>query len=542
MRGARGLLGAHITDAHAHIDWDDALPEYRQQREFCTARIRNKYFLGGVGTGKTTALCDGNMLAALSTPRRWAKAGVMHALFGRTGRDLRDVILPKFEERLQELEDNTGLRLYKGWRVSDKELTWANGAKTVFRPYNKPDKYRGLNLCTAWMDELEFGEGDPLKALTVIQTRIREGPPWLRTLGVASSPNGAWSPGVKLWKRRQDRNSRKWRIWHATMFDNPYLFELEDLCPMCNDLAPRCGREEGCGGLGLHSEYIETTRSSMSRRQWLQEGLGQLVGSRGGIYADDYSEDRNVVPWVWDPRLPWVLAIDWGESHAYFCAIQVCDRPVLIPETREVLMPGTWVVAAERKMEDTTRPRFRHAIERFIKHGDLGGRKLRTSGRGPGLPVWVATDRAVKYENRWIYNWLDGPKTTVTYCKTRKQYERMHGIGMVSYMLNPLEGKPRLLLASTLPPPGEEPVGLRESLQQYGFLLDRTGQPTGVPESNTIHTHPCDALRYAIVTAAHREDLHGGTVLPFVEYRSVRDDDDYDWMEDDYVFGQSVAA
>ena len=503
-RGARALRRPHIVNRVGKLDWDDALPAHPQQQRFVWSCARNNYFLGGVGTGKTVGLCDRSIRKSLARP-----AGQMGCFFARTGRDLIDVILPTFMERVDLLQENTGQTHLKSWRASDKEIRWMSGATTIFRPMEDVDKYRGLNLVDADADEIEFVRGDPLYTFQTLNARLRRGAPNLRSFDIACSPNG--NRGViRQFMQKVRAGSRNYRVFNATMFDNPFLFELED-CAECGGTG--CGL---CGGVGLESEYIATQRGGMSDRQWRQEGLGEVLMPLTAVFGDEFSPEQHEIDWTWDRRLPWVLCIDWGEAQgAVFCACQVLPEPMKLADGR-ILPAGSWVVAAERRLDMVSRNQFRHAIMDFISKGKLGDSKVLPGG-SPGRPSWIATDRAVKAENAWIRRQYSDSGVQIRNCETREQQRVRNGVGMIGYMLAPAEGPPRLYLSKSLADPGGKVVGMRESMREHKYVLDwRTNLPTDVYSDDT-YKHIIDALRYAVVTSARHAPLHGGAPLPYTQ-------------------------
>lgn len=501
------------------MDWDECLPTYTVQRRFVHSTARNAYFLGGVGTGKTVALCDRAILLPQAMPR------VPHAVFGRTGRDLRDVVIPKFMERLDLFEHTSGLSLMANWRPSDNKVVWRNGAETLFRPCEQVDRYRGLSLGSAGIDELEFVQGDSLYAFQVLNTRIREGDTNLRSLYIACSPNGLRGVAAhfleSIGATPQELAAGDflggggYEIHRATMFDNPFLFDTRDgspvLCEACHGAG--CGV---CGGVGLSSEYIRTQRAGMSARQWRQEGLGEVLLPLSAVFGDSYSPDLHDIAWDWDTRFPWGLFVDWGEAQgAYFCAVQFVTEPVQLDDGR-VLEAGSWVVAAEGRMDMVSRNQFRRAIMAFVDEGKLPtGQRLWCGA--PSRPFWIATDRAVRDENYWIHRQYGSKYTRVRSCDSREQQRIRYGIGMLDYMLAPHEGPPRLYFSRSLLGQRDKTVGLRRSMLEHSYVIDRrTNQPTEVFEDDT-YKHAIDALRYGIVTAAREPQVHGGAPLPYID-------------------------
>jgi hypothetical protein len=510
VRGSRQLQQPHYVQGHLHIDWDNALPSYAEQYRFVTSEAGYNYFLGGVGTGKTVGLCDRNIRKALG-----GKARLTHAVFARTGRDLRDVILDTYFQRLEVFERRTGIRPYLAWRRSDMAIKWINQSWTIFRPYDNPDKLRGLNLGSGQVDEIEFSMCDPVYAMEVLTERVRKGPAKDRSLDFSSSPNGLRGV-VKVFREAQRAGNRDFASFHATMYQNPFIFD-RDRCEECDDdpvAKYGCPR---CRGMGLESRTIQRMRSVMSERQWRQEGEGEVLLPLSAVFGDSFSEALHVIDWTWDRSngLPWVLCVDWGEAHAYFAAVQILPRPMQLWDGR-VIPAGSWVVAAERKMQLVSRNDVRRAIIEFINDGNLGGGR-QLPGGSPGLPSWAGADRAVPQENQWLRREFRGLDSRVGTCDSRQEQQVKHGVGMLDFMLAPNEGPPRLYFAKSLLPPGGSVCGARGAFAGYSYVMNRwTNQPTEVFNKDDIHDHPVDAIRYGVVTTARRADFHGGERLPYL--------------------------
>jgi len=508
MRGSRRLLQPHYVHGHRHIRWRHALPTHPVQTDFVVSKAGYNYFLGGVGTGKTVALCDRNIRKALSSRR-----GLVHGLFARTGRDLRDVILDSFWDRIETFERNTGIRPYKAWRRSEMAVRWINDSWTLLRAYEIPDKLRGYNLASGQVDEIEFALCDPVYAMEILTERVRKGPAHQRSLDFASSPNGLRGV-IKKFRQAIEKGNRDFAEFHATMYDNPFIFDRE-ACHECHDEEPAKSSCPRCRGIGLESRTIQRMRAVMSRRQWRQEGEGEVLLPLSAVFGDSYSEQQHVIEWKWDRRFPYILCIDWGEAHAYFCAAQLIPSDLQLFDGR-IIPGGSWVVAAERKMQLVSRNDFRRALVAFINDGDLG-KGRRVPGGSPGLPAWVGADRAVPEENKWLRREFRDLSIRVGTCDSKEDQAVKHGVGMVDFMLAPNSGAPRLYLSRELMPPGSSMTGLRGALAGYSYVMNRfTNQPTEVFNKDDIHDHPVDALRYGVVTTAKKPQFHGGEKLLYL--------------------------
>jgi hypothetical protein len=441
-----------ILEAAAHFDEIHSMTP-PQRRFVLGSSRRNQLFLGGAGSGKTHGLMLKAEHLALRNP------GKRGAIYGRTMSDVRDTLLPLFYSHLDDFKRETGITLLKGVNRGHAYLTLTDGTAIEFRGYDQVDKLRGRNLAWAVVDEIEHSR-DPLYAFTTIKPRIRV-PCALPQLGVATTPDGLRGCTAHFLEMQRQGN-RDYFVVRSTVYDNPFL-------------------PEG---------FIEDMKASMSKRQWEQEGEGKILKPKAAVFSE-FDEDVHVVPYVFNRKAakPFILAVDWGTSHAYFCCIEYDQM-------------GRWVVCYEEKHEETSATAFRESIRAFIRSR-------------PMEPDLIAVDRAVPSENNWAVgtfrqSWVRG-------MESKKEQSVVRGIEMVRYMLDPSDGPPRLYLSEELSSSLLEPGrGLRGALTNAQFRRDMDGHVTNQPKRNDINSHPCDALRYAVVASADRPQFHGGAFLPCI--------------------------
>lgn len=397
--------------------------------------------------------------------------GCPGAVLGRTGTDIKQTLLPEFWAQGERFREATGVNLVVHYSRGDHCAHLVNGARIYFRPYDLVDKLRGANWAWAVVDEIERAVVDPKYAFRVIQQRVRHPKAKMLQLALGTTPNGMGG-AVGQFFEMQRQGSKDYYVVRATTYDGV-----------------------------LKPEVIEAMKAGCSRRLWEQEGLGKIL-TPSDVYFSELDDGRHLVDWTWDDGLDWILAIDWGTSHAYFCAIQVEKD-------------GRWVVAYEEKHENVGREKFRGAIRAFI-----------ASRRKP--PVMIAADRAVKREN----NWLRGEfghllMHDVKTCDSTEEQDVIHGLEMVRSMLDPAapaanddgQQRPRLVFSRrlNLDITNEVGRGIIGSLRNYKYRKNADGTMTNKPLKDDLNDHPIDALRYAVVKSAGIVELHGGDVLPYLQ-------------------------
>ncbi len=413
-------------------------------------------FVGGVGSGKSFALCCWAIRRALANPN------AVGALLGRTSIDLQTVLLPCLFDRLQDCQDQTGVCLIRAYDKGNAKLTLINGAVIFFRPYNRIAKLRGLTLTWACADEIAFAEAPEDEVFSVLAGRLRgKGP--VPGLAFATSPNGA--KGVvgmfvaaqrhyALAKQSGDLEAtRRWRQWHvvtAKSFDNPYLPD----------------------------HFFDSLRS-MSKRRFEQECNGRVLAPLNTVLT---LEPRHFVDWDWrqHKNLPWILGVDWGGQSGHVAIMVQLDR------TTDPKNPR-YVVADELIGDDLPRAKFQKLLSDWV------------SSKGQD-PIFAGVDRACPGENQILQTRLRN--TSIRWLHSRDQQRVTSGVEHLRDLLDVMTGEPKLVFSRSLATVATSVTSpIVHALRNYSFHLDSNGQPTGIPNKSGGFDHAPDALRYAVFGA-----------------------------------------
>lgn len=441
----------------------------KQQRFIFGTRRRFRLFCGGIGSGKTWALCVLVLYLAMMNP------GCPGLFAGRTGRDIQQTLLPTLFEVLDIFYERTGVQLFKDFNKSEMYIELTNGSIIWLRPYNRYDKLRGLSMVWACLDEIEYCEGDPMKAFSLVNGRIRKPSvkAKLKCLAVATTPNGLQGV-VGLFFRMQREESERAALYfsvRATIFDNPTLDPAD----------------------------VAAVKAACSARQWKQEGLG-LILKNVAVVFEEFEDERHLIDWRWQEGLPWVLSIDWGQNHAYHNAAQV-------------LPDGRWIYAREEKLEGPEAGYMNHraALRRFVD-------------QMPSRPSHIAADRAVPDQNDWVIREY-GSTSTFAVCESKLEQLVAPGIEMMRWALDPMDVKPSEFTGGTpyiylsreldLDPAKEDHLGLYQAFLGYKHCRNRMGIITDKIDKDDKTDHPIDASRYGYVTTAMMPQFHGGVEHPY---------------------------
>jgi hypothetical protein len=481
------IAADEVAHAALEIDWADVCSLYPQQFDFCCGSSAHlQGLIAGRGTGKSHVLFGAKALfLALLNPGTYLPGGRVRfcpgVMLARTMDEMIKVGDGYWLETLRRWKDATGIDLLAWYSSKHDCYTLVNGARVYQDSYGREDSLRKVRSNTyAWalMDELMFAEVDSQRALMVTEGTLRHQPCNERQLAFATSPDGqrgAVAYAIERWLQ----DDPDVYLQTATVFDNPFI-----------DDAYRTALRKGC-----------------TDRQWAAEGEGKVLRPLRSVYVE-YNPATHVIPWRWDPRLPWVLMVDWGTSWGWAGVAQVVDRDRYVARDGRELANGTWVVCREYLMEDGNAPQLRREITKLV--------------RELGYPHTACADRAVPTENQWLMGQV-GDNCHVRTLVKKDEIRRAWGIGAVSYMLAPGEGKPpRLYFASSLRASVDAKAGtIRSAMESYSYRQVRldTGEKvvTNDPERNTPPTHAVDGLRYGISCTAYDHRLHGGDVLPYVQ-------------------------
>jgi len=150
------------------IDLVSIYRPHARQFQFHASRARFRAFIGGIGSGKTTAGAFEVVRICLEYP------GVAGIVAAPSYPMLQRMVLPK----LRDLIEAAGIPAEVPW--SAREARFYNGSIIYFAHAQKPETLRGPNLGFFWLDEAALC---PEEAFLILQGRLREEPGlgWITT-------------------------------------------------------------------------------------------------------------------------------------------------------------------------------------------------------------------------------------------------------------------------------------------------------------------------------------------------------------------------
>ena len=185
-----------------NIDLEDRYDKMPKQLDFILDDHFQTALYGGLGNGKTDAMCYKALLLALLYPTALGLIG------RKTYPELKDSTIRSFFKVCPE-------ELIATWDRNNHTLKLKNGAEIIFRAFDDPDKVKSINLGWFAIDQLEEISEDLY--LTLLG-RLRH-PDCRYAIGVGN-PEPGW---VK--RRFKDNNGKDSDLvlYEATTMENPHL-------------------------------------------------------------------------------------------------------------------------------------------------------------------------------------------------------------------------------------------------------------------------------------------------------------------------------
>jgi PBSX family phage terminase large subunit len=176
-----------------------------KQREYHESPAKYKCYMGGVGSGKTTALVWEALLNSIEFEDNYGLVGRF------TYPELRDTTMFEF---FQILPDELVLEFKK----TEHKLVLKNGSTIIFRHLEDPDKIKSLNLGFFAVDEMTE---IPENVFLMLQSRLRRNNVPRRTGFGSTNPEGQdWVYNKFLVQHADDP---RYLLVRAPTTENPYL-------------------------------------------------------------------------------------------------------------------------------------------------------------------------------------------------------------------------------------------------------------------------------------------------------------------------------
>jgi hypothetical protein len=135
----------------------------------------------------------------------------------------------------------------------------------------------------------------------------------------------------------------------------------------------------------------------------------------------------------------------------------------------------------------------------------------------------MTCDPAVAHEKSWLVNkYSHEVEAGVLTLEKTKERGVAWGLHLMSSMLDPHDGAPRLLVSDELSATTSDvEMGFRGALATYAYaqVRNEVGEliTTNEPSKRNNADHPIDTVRYLVCVSRFMDELHGGRALPFID-------------------------
>jgi hypothetical protein len=405
----------------------------------------SKFFCGGIGTGKSTCAMVEDIIVALCNP------GTRALVVAPTYDQALHVLLPIFLRICEQME-RAGFPILRKFRWSQMRAELVCGGEFFFRSVSKVDNLLGFEFALIHFDESETVAA-PERIWAALDGRMRQVANWREMIGT-STPRGLrgvlgiFHAAREDYKTPEERELRRQQyvFIRATTLDNPHL----------------------------PPDYIENLRRTLSVAAWRQEVMAEILKPEAAVYGV-FERRRHAINV--GTKAEWIatmartgtsydLVYDFGPNYSH----------ILWIATNEA---GVGIVFDELCEDGMSTQRIHQEI---ITRCNVLGRP----------PDWIVCDRAVMSERRWAAQQY--PQSYVQIMDSRSEQSILEGIAVVTNLLDPMVGDPKLRFASYLW--DQTPRrGIVKCMALYRYQMQVNGLLGRMPWKDNQHDHGCDDIR-----------------------------------------------
>lgn len=404
-----------------------------------------KMFCAGIGTGKSKCTIIDDVISILMNPGKRA------LIVAPTYDQALHVLLPIFLWVCEGMEA-VGMPILKRFRWSQMRAEMIGGGEVFFRSVSKIDNILGFEFFLVHFDECET-VASPERIWNALMGRLRQ-LAHFRQANASSTPRGLrgvlgiFHTAREDYKTPEERELRRQQyvFTRATTLENPHL----------------------------PPDYIENLRRTLSVAAWRQEVLAEILKPEAAVYG------------VFERRRH-QLHVGSREDFYRLMAQEGIGYDVVYdfgPNYSHVL----WIANSEKGYGLIFDELCEDGMSTQRIHDEIIQRCLRL-GRPP---EWIVCDRAVMSERRWAAQQF--PMSYVQIMDSRSEQSIMEGIAVVTNLLDPMVGEPKLRFASYLW--DQTPRrGIVKCMANYRYAQMSNGMLSRLPWKDNAHDHGCDDVR-----------------------------------------------
>lgn len=274
-----------------------------QQEPFIFSSVKYTAFIGGIGSGKTTAGCVKAILHC--------RPGCNGVIVAPTYPMIRDVVQRTFFEIL----DMAGAKYEY---LKSEEIVILRGASVFFRSSDNPNRLRGLNLSWAYLDEAAL-----MSELTwkIILGRLRVGN---ASAWIATTPAGFnW-----VWKWWAKEKSDKYEMFKGRTTENK----------------------------ALTAEYVHDVVAAYTGEFATQELEGEFVAFEGLVYSEFRTAKHTYKPKAIPANWRRYVVIDYGYVNPFAALWIAVDGDNRMWVYRELYRSNVLITENARRVKELSDP------------------------------------------------------------------------------------------------------------------------------------------------------------------------------------------
>lgn len=403
----------------------------------------NKLAVCGIGAGKTTGS------VAESSALHIVNPGCDHIMIAPTYDQCREILLPQWLARAEELEEN-GYPLIRKANWSILRFDLHCGGRVFFRSAEKVSNLRGFQFATLGGDEWDFMRS-PMDVWDTLSGRLRDQRAYQRQAIITTTPYTYTNSIIEHFAlQRVAANAiedpvaravaqQQWWFCRAPTSANPHLPQ----------------------------DYLEGL-TSYSKAQYIREVLAYPTVHRAARVYECYDPETHLTDVGYDKSKPYDIACDWGFHKPAFVFVQEHQ--------------GKAIVFAEWMPDDID------ANRQIAGLADL----FKALGKDPEHAVVDRADTTQIAAFRRRFR-----QTTIISATSKAEQSRLSTIDALTALLDPYQGSPRLFVARRLADRTASDRGVHQSLTNLEWEYDRANNRyLDDAKKDGKYEHAAEALGY----------------------------------------------